>query len=324
MRRMLESVLWLAAAGIACDSNSAPPAPPASSVPAQVFEASGLQRHFEETLVGGAVALTDPETATWINTMGADALILALDEAGELDTTRFEQEAGGRAQRIVLQNDIWGLWQRASGAEPSIRTQRVAEACATVIERLAVDRRADPLNDRDTFPAAVAPYVRGFRRQESEMPSLLHEAVFGARRVFYVAVRGAVGEQQFALYSTLVALDENGAVYQTDIAGDLEMLRFDGETLINARAFELRRDHLGAGASQPLESLHEVFEISRVPGLGTNAHVARFDPAERLSDLPCASCHDDASPNSLPSTRYPLGDRDTRVLQQALSRAPTW
>jgi hypothetical protein len=167
---------------------------------------------------------------------------------------------------------------------------------------------------RSSLPVlALLPDRDGWVDRESEHPSLSHERLFGLRRLFTVRVRTTPALER-ALYSTLVAIDPSGRPRATSVTGDLEVLRFDGDRLIGARLFELDRRLLRCDGARA--SLIEVDHAERVPGLGADGTLARFDPPSSLRELPCARCHEDSQAMSLPSLTLPVGPRHTALLEQ--------
>ncbi len=215
------------------------------------------------------------------------------------------------AARTTLQNDAWGVWQRARAQPSSSATQHAIEAAAArLVRRLA----AGPVPALGPgLPAPVGTALGpGWRELESELPSLQHERLFGLRRVFHVARRGD-GER--ALFSTLVALDPRGIPRITSVVGDLEVLRFEGARLAGARLFELDRRNLRCQG--PARALREVDEARHVPGTGAHDFLARFDPPAPLRELPCAECHDDDSMMSLPAADLAVGSRFEALLAPA-------
>lgn len=252
--------------------------------------------------VEGVAPLTRPEVASWVEQAAGEILLQRLQRAAETDPDELPTEA-----RHALQNDVWGLWQRVHrNPVESERTHALENAAARLIRRLAPEE----VEVFDGVPAPVASVLgEGWRERESELPSLQHERLFGLRRVFHVVRRG---ESERALYSTMVVLDGEGHAQLTGVPGELEMLRFEGETLVQARVFELHRRGLRCGL--PNRGLREIDEVSHVPGAGANGFIVAFEPPVALAALPCAQCHDDASLMSLPSNQFPLGQRYEALL----------
>ena len=255
-------------------------------------------------------ALNDPFVEAWIDTPIASALADRLERAARADPSRIPGPA-----RIVLQNDVWGLWQRVTAVPRSSENRtRLAARAAALVHRLAFDGPDEPPS---AIPAPIAPVLAGYVERESELPSLQHERLFGLRRIFHVALRGT---NERALFSSLVALDGRGRPRRTAIVGDLEMLAFEGERLVRARLFELDRRRLRCEG--PSRALREVDRAAHVPGTGANGHLARFDPPVPLVDLPCVRCHDDAMEMSLPHRGWTVGARHRALLEQAAEAAP--
>lgn len=262
--------------------------------------------------VSGRVALTDARIAEWISTPVAAELARALVRSGQIEP-RIDQ-----ASRAALQNDVWGLVERVSALDvTSVDTNTILAAGRTLVRRLAPARiDIPPVGGR--LPGALSVLGPGFVERESEMPVLQHELVFGLRRFFRVAVRGT-DDSERAMFSVLLALDERGIPFRTGIVGDLEVLRFEGDHLRSARLFELDRRRLRCEGAD--HALREVDHVTQVPGLGADRAIAAFDPPVALADLPCARCHIDANTMSLPRADFPLGRRQTPLLDQQRARA---
>ncbi|MCB9596755.1 MAG: hypothetical protein H6719_28795 [Sandaracinaceae bacterium] len=247
-----------------------------------------------------------------------DPDLLERDDAARRRFARQLDEAARHAPptstvaRVTLQNDVWGVWQRARAEPASSPSQHAIEvASARLVRRLALARIDAPW--REGLPELVSTALgRGWREQESELPSLQHERAFGLRRVFHVARRG---DDERALFSTLVALDARGRPHVTRYVGDLEVLRFERGELREARVYELdRRATRCEGAEHAMRPLDAV---SHVPGTGAHRFVADFDPPAPLASLPCARCHDDDSMMSLPSAELGVGSRFEALLAPA-------
>lgn len=217
--------------------------------------------------------------------------------------------------RVALQNDAWGVWQRARAAPASSPEQHAVEvAAARLVRRLAPSSVAAWRPGLP--PPIVAALGPGWREEESELPSLQHERLFGLRRVFHVARRG---EDRRALYSTLVAIDARGAARVTPWVGELEVLRFEAGGLVEARVHELDRRNLRCHG--PARALREVREVRHVPGAGAHGFLLELPAPASLDDLPCARCHDDDQMMSLPSRELPVGDRVEPLLAPARAEA---
>lgn len=258
---------------------------------------------------GGEPLLYATEPARWIDTPEALALASRLEAAA-----RVEPSLPPRA-RVVLQNDVWGLWQRVHDlATSSPARDRLLRASAALARRLALDHPPGA-NGTPAVIARLLPASEGWRDVEAELPVFSHERLFGLRRLFHLRVRE---NEERALYSTLVALDAEGRPRPTDVVGDLEHLRFDGPELAGGRVHELDRRALRCDG--PLASLREVDRVTRVPGLGADGFLATFEPPATLdvarADIPCARCHEDAFAMSLPSDALEPGRRHRALLDQ--------
>lgn len=221
--------------------------------------------------------------------------------------------------RVVVQNDVWGAWQRVSASEDAHPARALlAESASSAVRALAIE---GPDVAPNALPVSIVqhlPLADGWREREIEVPSTQHERLFGLRRLFRVVERepdargfgGVVPPIERALFSTLVAVDAQLVPRRTNVVGDLEMLRFDGDRLVGARLFELVRERLACGEV----ALVETGVATRVPGLGANGHLAEFDVPVPLAELPCATCHDTSEPMSLPSSTLPVGERHGALL----------
>ncbi|MEM1415776.1 MAG: hypothetical protein AAGH15_12790 [Myxococcota bacterium] len=223
--------------------------------------------------------------------------------------------------RVLVQNDAWGLWQRLSGLETAANDASLRRLAARVVRHLALpaDRLAALAPAGPPLPEHLGP-AEGWTELEAELPVLSHERAFGLRRLFRVLLagpEGPAGPPRRALTSQLVAIDAEGKAHLTRLPGELEQLRFEGDTLVLARVHELDREALLAG-SPPLRAAER---IAHVPGLGANAFLFALDPPEPVADLPCARCHDDGTMMTLPTTRYAPGHRFPPLLAQASEEA---
>jgi hypothetical protein len=152
----------------------------------------------------GTPALIAPDTSTWAESLTGIVLLGALETANGLDDESFDNMATHGAAPLLLQNDVWGLWQRTSseGSVSSIR-EELHLAAEGLMRRLAAPANVAP--NRTAIPAAIAPHFVGFEPEESETPILQHEFAYDARRVFHIAIRGEQREER-ALYSTLIGV----------------------------------------------------------------------------------------------------------------------
>ena len=234
-------------------------------------------------------------------------------EAG-LEALLASDVSGWSAEaRVLLQNDAWGLWQRARDQDEGRLRRLAAHAVGQLALPAAALRALAPT--ASPLPRALPP-SEGWEELEAEVPVLAHERAFGLRRVFRVLLAGPTGPAgppRRALTSQLVALDDQGRAHLTRLPGELEALRFEGSTLAEARVLELHRDALLRGAPP----LRPATDVAHVPGLGANAFLFELDPPEPLRDLPCARCHDDGTMMSLPTTAYPPGHRFPALLARA-------
>lgn len=321
-RRWLVGPLILAGSfTAACDEPADPSGPspverPPSATPADGPWGVAAYDAVLAVRVGDRPLLHAIEPERWIDRAEAATLAVRLEEAAAVDPAGLSPRA-----RVALQNDAWGLFQRVSALPSSSPTRaRIADGAAALVRRLALDEPPASDGTPDVI-GRLLPEEAGWRDVEAELPVFGHERLFGLRRLFTVRIRGGAAgtETERALYSTLVAIDAEGRPRLTDVVGDLEVLRFDGEALVEAHLFELDRGRLRRDG--PLGSILEVERAAHVPGLGADGFLATFDPPAALADLPCARCHDDAFAMTLPSDALEPGRRHRALLDQLAPRA---
>ncbi|MEZ4339280.1 MAG: hypothetical protein R3B82_21880 [Sandaracinaceae bacterium] len=252
-----------------------------------------------------------------------DPALLEADEATLRDAARRLRRAGDRdprlepPARVALQNDVWGVWQRARAQPVSSSAHHAVEAAAARLVRRLAPPRVPPWEVGLPPPVAAA-LGPGWHEEESELPSLQHERLFGLRRVFHVARQGT---DRRALFSTLVAIDAEGQPRITPWVGDLEILRFSGGRLVEARVHELDRRTLRCHG--PDRALRSVREVRHVPGTGAHGFLLEADPPASLDDLPCARCHEDDGLMSLPTPELTVGRRFQELLAPARAEGRT-
>ncbi len=273
-------------------------------VPDLLPPAGGLQS-LRAVRVGHAFALTDHETASWIDTMTGDALATALATA--LDAPfRLEPDA-----QVIWQGDVLGLRDRAGSLNESSEARAaIVQRADRLVSKLSLAPRPALISPPGALPPSIVSHLPGFSVQTSELPSLMHERAFGLRRVFFVALSEDGATR--ALYSRLIAWAPGGDPWLTNVVGDLEILRFEDGALIEARVFDLERE---------TSTLRELTHAAGVPGIGADHHVALFDPPVALSALPCASCHDDDTMMSLPRADLSIDARVDSILAQRATRS---
>lgn len=224
------------------------------------------------------------ETEGQVLVAAAPRLVPALEAArsAALDDVSFEA-------RVVLQNDLWGAWQRVDETPASAERDALLSALAGTVVHLAPTPAALEAHDGSALPTvahAFVPEAEGWRERGTEHSVLSHEALFGMRRVFRVLTRN--GELDRALVSQVVALDDRGEPHLTSIATGMEILEISGG-VARARVLELSRHSLRCGPPRlvPMDAVHGL------PGLGTNGHLAALDPPEAPTPSVCARCHED-------------------------------
>ncbi len=205
---------------------------------------------------------------------------------------------------IALQNDLWSLHNRAQNSDRSDpQLARVAELAGQLAYAIAPDdvrEHAPP----DALPDIVAQL--GVVEVGTEMSVLTHEAFFGFRRVFRLAMN--VDNTRRVLFSQIVAFDREGRVGVTDVVGEIEHLVFQDGSLIEARVWH--RD--------PRHGLHEVDAVTHIPSLGANGFFLQEPDPIPLSTLPCTRCHEDDGMQSLPRADLAVRPRWDNLLNQAL------
>lgn len=209
--------------------------------------------------------------------------------------------------RIVLQNDLWGLHERARREISDPELERIAGLSASIARRIAPEDVRE-LAPPEGLPEVVAGIAEGLVEQGTEMPILSHEAAFGFRRVFRVAM--SVDGERRVIFSQLVAFDRSGRRGVTHVVGEVEYLELSQGALIGARVWKLSRGH------EP--RLYEVDAVDHIPSLGADSFFIREDEAVPLATLPCMRCHEDDEPHSLPRPELPVRERWDDVLEQLL------
>ncbi len=258
------------------------------------------------------------------NAHGEPLLFLPIEEL--LEEPRLEQVAQRLEQvalaetseptvrrRVSLQNDAWGVVARIAAHpmnEP--RLERLGRAATHLAWRSALDpNELDAVTATAQTPAEVRAAAPSLREGGTEMPVLSHERLFGLRRLFRV---GSGREGERFLFSQLVGFDSNGRKALTSICGELERLRFDDGTLIEATVWKLDRNDL---------TLHRVDSVQHVPSLGADRFLLRETaPVSILPSprqLPCARCHDEGDfPMSLLNREIAIDERWSGLLDHVL------
>jgi hypothetical protein len=231
-----------------------------------------------------------------------------LDDDGERDALAAEVEAARRADparltteaRVLLVNDLWGVYQRATeGRAEQIDTAPLAAAVAGLIARLAptpaeLARVAPP-------PIATALPGSGWTERATELDELSHERAFGLRRVFHVFTRD--DDRERALVQTVVALDAEGGAHDSGIVAGVEHIAPRGDHVV----VEVLERRPGSANLEPVTS------IEAIPLGGANRSLIDFDSAVVVSPELCARCHagdglrggPGATLNALPTTGDP-------------------
>lgn len=218
--------------------------------------------------------------------------------------------------RVILQNDLWGLWQRlqpnrAPAAPDDVPTTLSEAIRASVFALAATEEELEALGPVPVpgSLAALMPSATADDEMESLFPVMTHELSFDLRRMSRIFIDG----NERAIISQLLAIDNNGKTHVTRIVGDLEWLKFFGDELADARVLHLDRE---------TGELREHHSIAHIPDRGANRFFITFDPPVPISELPCVSCHDEREPNSFPGLPNKLDPRKEHFLRRASSRAP--
>ncbi len=237
-------------------------------------------------------------------------LAKALREAAA-HRTQFDQ-----THKIILQNDVWGLFVRLESAtESSHGRAELSEAAGDLVRDLSLE--AGSFRDFLTppLPIKLLSEDAGWHEVASELPALNHELAYGSRRIFRLFRRVRLIRQRasndLALASHLVALDRDGTARRSDVIGEVEILHFNDGELTSAEVYKL--DRLG-NTGPTLQSLAQVVQI---PGEGADSLIAEFDPPEAMTELPCLRCHHDGEAMSLPNPALDPRWRDAGVLLRA-------
>lgn len=225
---------------------------------------------------------------------------------------RTSPESVPLAARIVLQNDVWGLWQRlqrrrVSNRNTTLDLDRLLRASARLVVVLAPPaggsfRAADPAEIPPTAQALL-PSNDGWRELGTDLLVLSHERLFGLRRAFRIFVReppvsptsqGKLQTLERALVSQLVAVAPDGTPMLTSIVGEIERLSDMPDSRsaspLSAQVLELERRALRCQGES--RSLVEPSMIHGVPGLGANRYLATFEPPAAPTGAVCVRCHD--------------------------------
>lgn len=200
---------------------------------------------------------------------------------------------------IMLQNDLWGLHERARSELSDPELQRIVELSAELAHHVAPESVDPP---PDALPPVVAEL--DVVEQGTEMPILSHESSFGFRRVFRVAM--SVDGSRRVLFSQLVAFDREGRIGVSSIVGEVEHLVFRDGALVEARVW-----HREAGGE-----LQELDAVGHIPALGADSFFLQEPSPIALDTLPCSRCHEDDALHSLPRADLPARPRWQRVLDQ--------
>lgn len=205
-----------------------------------------------------------------------------------------------RTERIVVQNDVWGLLERL-GPETSVLSRAT---------RAAMARLALPASSFAEFSRTLPSELEGFVERATELPTLQHERAYHLRRLFGLAFRADehVVERPStrALFSRLVVVDDAGTRHLTSVLGEIEWLRFEGGELHQARVWKLSRERF---------RLEEVTAVQVVPDHGADSFIFDFGTPTALSELPCQRCHDEDGMMSLPNLTLSLDWRDESLLR---------
>lgn len=208
-----------------------------------------------------------------------------------------------RTQRIVVQNDVWGLLERL-GPEASVLSRAA---------RAAMARLALPVSSLPEHARTLPRQLDGFVERATELPSMQHERAYHLRRLFGLAFRAeehvVERPETRAIFSRLVVVDAAGARRLTSVVGEIEWLRFEGGELREARVWKLSRRRF---------TLEEVSEVRVVPDHGADSFVFDFGTPALLSELPCARCHDEDGLMSLPNLSLSLDWRDETLLRDEM------
>lgn len=287
--RVIAVLICAAACGDESSATSAPsggPANTASASPLALYEVGGRR-----------------EPAIFRLGLGArrhQAELVSALEALSVDTMT-------RTERIVVQNDVWGLLERL-GPETSV----LSRAARAAMARLTLSASSFSETGR-TLPTQLD----GFVERATALPSLQHERVYHLRRLFGLAFRAdehvVERPETRAIFSRLVVVDDAGARRLTSVVGEIEWLRFAGGELVEARVWKLSRRRF---------ELEEVGEVRVVPDHGADSFVFDFGAPIALSELPCARCHDEDGLMSLPDPSLPLHWRDATLLRGETGSPP--
>jgi len=223
------------------------------------------------------------------------------------------------AQRVALQNDLWGVAQRLQALDlSSAARSELLGRTERLVDRLALDAGALAAMSGAALPdMAIAILGEGdWSEVESEIMVLNHERAFGLRRVFRIMV----SYQRRALVSQLVAIDDRGRPHLTNILGEIELLDVGEAGPSGAQVWTLDRARLGCGPVEYAIVPHD--EIAHIPSEGANRYFVEFDPPELVSSVPCTRCHHDPDPHALIMTDGDPSAHHQRILDQVEDERP--
>lgn len=246
-------------------------------------------------------------------------------EATKALTTRLDQLAAvgpslPAISKALLQNDVWGLRQRLE-AEPLDSSEKAALLDrARAVMRALAPSSAELLGLQRPDPERPK-WLERFVEHDSEHGSLMHERLYGFRRLFRIYLDGRGGR---ALVSRLVVLDQHDRPQLTEVIAEIELLVFQpapgsegrpgDPRLQKARVFERAHVSFDRPSGPPLVELHRV---EQVPGPSANGTLAVFAEADQpIERLPCLRCHDDPEMMSLPVPLTEPGARHAKLLSR--------
>ncbi len=220
--------------------------------------------------------------------------------------------------RLALHGDVLGLVQRLRAARRSSTMLDALIRAATALATRLTPRPGD-VQDSQAVPIAASTALGpGWIEHGSELSSLMHERLFGMRRIFRILTRG----DERALVSQLVTVDTSGHAVRSPISGEIERLRFAGDRVAEARVWHLDHGHLrcrGVG-----HELVEVGAVAHVPADGANGFLLESDTPIALTDLPCTRCHRDRGTMSLPTDVPEPTARHAALLRTFEREVATW
>lgn len=220
------------------------------------------------------------------------ARVLAPDAAASL-AGRFREALAvaptplSPTARVIVQNDVWGLWQRLDGWGVSTpERDLLRRLTARVIVHLALRPEEVPVAPDPAF-ATVFSASDGWREQGIGVPDMEHDRLFGYRREYHLFTRASDSRDR-ALVNHMLALDSTGTPRATALVGGVERILPSPAT---PRVEVFDRDRAAVGEGVPAMVAERT--LTSLPSHGANGTLLRLDGPTPLSPALCMRCHHD-------------------------------